>query len=137
MQPKQTRAQKAQAQFAAGKALVWEHPLFDSLYAQAKVRDDERGIWQRLQDGVPPHLPHVGIGAPGKPDLLRTNQPKRSVGQKQWGDLFAQALQDAVRTAVDLAGSVDEKQRPPETVADRARLWFINHYPLLGALATG
>ena len=55
-----------------------------------------------------------------------------------WANVFAQGLASAVEHAVEVA----RRQRSPLdpavtrlTVAQQARRWFINSYPLLGALA--
>lgn len=48
---------------------------------------------------------------------------------------FAYALADSVSDAVSHAGGHDNTSRP-ETSAMRAAKWFIDHYPLLGGLAS-
>lgn len=57
-------------------------------------------------------------------------------GQHQidWPARFADALQMAVTDTIEKAGGPVSGNRK-ETRGGRARTWFVNHYPLLGALA--
>ncbi|MDE5946226.1 MAG: hypothetical protein K2G63_02800 [Oscillospiraceae bacterium] len=50
---------------------------------------------------------------------------------------FAFALADSVRSVINQAGSNDENTNRHKNIADEASLWFINHYPLLGGIASG
>lgn len=53
-----------------------------------------------------------------------------------WSDLLAQGISRAVEKTVDQFAN---QQRPADlnTPVQRARRWFIDHHPLLGALASG
>jgi predicted metal-dependent peptidase len=51
-----------------------------------------------------------------------------------WNDVFGWALRQAVRRAVDVAGGRVREARDTSP-AGQARTWFMNRYPLLGALA--
>jgi hypothetical protein len=56
----------------------------------------------------------------------------------RWQEWFAQGLAWAVQDAVETASGENDKQPKtgrPKSPAQRAREWFINNYPLLGALA--
>lgn len=57
-----------------------------------------------------------------------------------WEDLFAEGLRDSVGRAVAVAAgelkSMGERL-PVRPVVQQARSWFIDHYPLLGAIASG
>ena len=48
---------------------------------------------------------------------------------------FAYALADSVRTVINAAANAPELEE--RTPMKKAALWFINHYPLLGGLASG
>lgn len=50
---------------------------------------------------------------------------------------FAFALASSVRSVINQAGSADENASENKNIADEASLWFINHYPLLGGIASG
>ncbi len=52
-----------------------------------------------------------------------------------WADVFALALRQAVRSAVDVAGGASPTEARETSPAGRAREWFMSRYPLLGALA--
>lgn len=49
---------------------------------------------------------------------------------------FAFALADSVRTVINTAGNASANNAEP-TEMQKAALWFINHYPLLGGIASG
>lgn len=51
-------------------------------------------------------------------------------------DQFAYALADSVRTVINAAGNVNV-DNSKQSVMQMSALWFINHYPLLGGLASG
>lgn len=59
-------------------------------------------------------------------------QPRNA---KSWSELFAEGLRRAVDGAVRTAAGLDPKSPDRSTPGRRARDWFIDHYPLLGALA--
>ncbi len=50
---------------------------------------------------------------------------------------FAYALADSVRSVIDKAGDQSGKHSGLKTKMEKAAEWFINHYPLLGGIATG
>lgn len=102
----------------------------------------EEILFQRfLVDGTPKELQGLGTAGPGQPDMLY--EPGKRVffnpynPKVDWPDLFGRGLAQAVTSAVSVAsgaqdslGSFDQR-----SLAQRARTWFINRYPLLGSLA--
>ncbi len=70
------------------------------------------------------------MNEPEKPIVYTNNQKNEFVTK------FAFALADSVRTVINSAGNRTVNNAPP-SVMQRAAAWFINHYPLLGGLATG
>lgn len=66
---------------------------------------------------------------PDKPLVYRNNQKNTHI------TAFAFALADSVRTVINRAGNSSDNGI--KTEAQRAAVWFINHYPLLGGLASG
>ena len=67
---------------------------------------------------------------PEKPIVYPKNEKNKFVTD------FAFALADSVRTVINSAGNRDINSSPP-SVMQKAAAWFINHYPLLGGIATG
>ncbi|HEY9677149.1 MAG TPA: hypothetical protein V6C76_04035, partial [Drouetiella sp.] len=60
----------------------------------------------------------------------------------EWQKVFARSLAEAAKSAVNVAAGMEEyvgsyQDTAKNTPAQRARLWFIGNYPLLGALAAG
>jgi predicted metal-dependent peptidase len=102
---------------------------------------NEEAIYTALREGRAPSDWH-GCGAGGSgPDM----RAPMSSGQRYWKpdfqDLFAQGLADSVSRAIRVAGgelaSMRDNAPQVRTAGERARAWFINSYPLLGALAAG
>lgn len=103
--------------------------------------NDEQGIYSYLTEH--PHLTagnNYGTASPAGPDMTglehpltyRTGETNRSITQ------FAHALSYSAASAVRTAGGqkiLDFNDR--SSAAVQAAHWFINHYPLLGALAAG
>lgn len=103
--------------------------------------NDERGIYDYLAGHQ--HLTannSYGTASPAGPDMTglehpltyRTGESNRSIAQ------FARALSYSAANAVRTAGGqkiLDFNAK--STPALQAAHWFINHYPLLGALAAG
>ncbi len=72
------------------------------------------------------------------PDMIGTEKPLiYRYGKNHYMTQFAYALADSVRTVIDRAGDVSPEDRKHKSVMQKAADWFINHYPLLGGLATG
>lgn len=70
------------------------------------------------------------MNEPEKPIVYPKNQKNKFVTD------FAFALADSVRTVINSAGNRGVDSAPP-SVMRKAAEWFINHYPLLGGIATG
>jgi predicted metal-dependent peptidase len=93
----------------------------------------EESLYQEFCDGgIPDELAALGVGGPGVPDLWFSSARVRR--DRDWSALFADALQSAVTETIENAGSAISERRA-DTAGERARTWFLNHYPLLGALA--
>ncbi len=89
--------------------------------------------------GIPDHLQDLGTAGRGSRDMLFRSGPPvldRKYA-KDYETVLSIGLARAVRNAVNVAGGAKPwtGQDPRLTVAERARRWFVNHYPLLGALA--
>jgi predicted metal-dependent peptidase len=97
--------------------------------------------------GIPPALSLCGTAGAGQMDMLFASQlmADRRSRSSQWtgrsaetwqelfGDALARAVTEAVEEVAERHGLASSGKA--ETAAQRARSWFINSYPLLGALA--
>lgn len=106
-----------------------------------RTRTEELLYEDLCEKGIPSRLMESGT-AGDEPDMLLVAEKALLQGQPiDWLALLNQGLTEAVREAVDLAGMTQNasgevrRQGRPDTPAERARSWFVNHYPLLGALA--
>jgi len=98
--------------------------------------DEERLYEQFRVEGVPRELGQLGVAGPKTHDLQPTperHQRDLQDDSRRWQDAFARALENAVGAAVARAGG--ELTPKTNSVAERARRWFVDSYPLLGALA--
>jgi predicted metal-dependent peptidase len=104
----------------------------------------EERLYQRFrQEGVPEELRGFGASGANRPDMLfdlrraNVNEPRRE-RKVDWPMLLGQGLARAASASVRVASGIQDKLSEREdkrTAAQRARQWFTNHYPLLGALA--
>jgi hypothetical protein len=92
--------------------------------------------------GIAAQLPSYSLTGTPFTDMLeadptRTRHSFRSLSHKEdWEKVFGQGLLQAVSQAVDVAaGATKSGRKRLHTAAGRARDWFVNSYPLLGALA--
>ncbi|HEX2909009.1 MAG TPA: hypothetical protein VHO69_19205, partial [Phototrophicaceae bacterium] len=89
------------------------------------------------EEGIPDALLNYSTAGKGVPDMLIEPEEKQSYlfGKPlTWTEAFGAGLNSAVSEAVDkVGGVVDSEAR--NTPGQKARAWFINNYPLLGALA--
>jgi predicted metal-dependent peptidase len=111
---------------------------------QAKLPASSEATLYRhfLQNGVPPALSQYGTGGRSGRDMLV--RPEQLVGRWRgepvdWQKCFGLGLEQAVTRAVDVAGgrAAATPDGRPRSPAQLARAWFMNSYPLLGALAAG
>ncbi|MBR1824342.1 MAG: hypothetical protein IJ779_08940 [Ruminococcus sp.] len=72
------------------------------------------------------------------PDMIGTESPLTySCGQNSYMTDFAYALADSVRSVIDQAADKPASHSKNKSTMEKAAEWFINHYPLLGGVATG
>jgi predicted metal-dependent peptidase len=100
---------------------------------------DEQRIFARLRDrGIPRELQSIGTAGARSGDLFWTPQPMDPQRRERYARAFAAGLVASVSSAVRVAGGYETHLGASQeviSVAERARRWFVNHYPLLGALA--
>ena len=101
------------------------------------LASDERAIYEKLlQKGIHTDQNSYGSARPGEPDMIWNHEPGfRYHGQRSYSAEFAYALADSVHSVVNEAGG--RAGNAAKTVQQTAAEWFINHYPLLGGLASG
>lgn len=105
----------------------------------------EEQLYKRFVDqGVPPEALDFSTGGADGIDFIRRDEeiPLRNwqiLDPPRWGEWLAQGLVEAVSRSVDVAGGISEgiysDSGGRKSIAEQARAWFINSYPLLGALA--
>jgi predicted metal-dependent peptidase len=99
---------------------------------------DEAAYRRFREGGVPEECLLLGT-AGGAPDMV-FEPPRRwaPVTAADWQRLFSQGVAEAAGEAVRLASGVEAPaggSGSRDGPAERARRWFVEHYPLLGALA--
>ncbi|HEU0200239.1 MAG TPA: VWA-like domain-containing protein [Burkholderiaceae bacterium] len=99
--------------------------------------NEARWYHELCEHGMPEELRAIGPGGTGCGLQLDERAPRASVPQR-WQRIFAEglrtALNDAVEVAAGAATTVNGRVRKLRPPSERARSWFINHFPLLGAM---
>ncbi len=99
---------------------------------------DELKIYHYLESNhVPVKIDTFGT-AGEFPDMIGTDSPLTyDYGKNSYITEFAYALAESVRSVIDTAGNMSADHSKHKSIMQKAADWFINHYPLLGGLATG
>ena len=107
---------------------------------------DEGKIYEYLREhaaeGWEQNMRNEGYGtaAPGSMDMWGLERPLYYDGEKgecnRYVRQFAYGLTRAASIAVERAGGHEERKTERLTRAGKAARWFINHYPLLGGIAS-
>ncbi len=104
------------------------------IYAYLKDHIQEEACQRAVRQGY-------GTAAPGSMDLRGLERPlyyDTGKGQyNRYARQFAWGLSAAVSAAVGKAGGYDKREKERLTPAVKAARWFVNHYPLLGGIASG
>lgn len=100
--------------------------------------DNELKIYEQLADRhISPTANTFGT-AGGLPDMIGTETPVTyRYGKNQHITEFAYALANSVRSVINEAADLSAVNKKYKSVMENAAEWFINHYPLLGGVATG
>ncbi len=105
------------------------------------VSSGEKQIYDKLiQNGISPESNIYGTSKAGEPDMMwdkyyQNRQNYRYGNNTTYAVKFAYAVSDSVRAVINEAGGkTGENKKSVQVLASE---WFINHYPLLGGLATG
>ncbi len=108
------------------------------------VSSSEKQIYDKLiQKGISPESNIYSTSRTGEPDMQwdkyyqqhKNYRYSRYGNQTTYATEFAYAVSDSVRAVINEAGGKTGNDR--KSVQMLASEWFINHYPLLGGLATG
>lgn len=101
--------------------------------------DDEDGLFRRFRaHALPDRLRRLGSAGERSGDMFWGGQPPSERQYEDWTRAFAAGLVASVTSAVRVAGGYESRLGATTEVlstAERARRWFVNSYPLLGALA--
>ncbi len=94
------------------------------------------------EKGIPDDLPAYSLTGTMSSDMLEADPTRNrhmyrfGAAKEEWEKVFGAGLIQAVSHAIDTAaGDTRPKSKKLSTTVSRARDWFINSYPLLGALA--
>lgn len=106
------------------------------------VKDEAFLYEQFCARGVPEVLKYFGTAGVASSDMDVRNTAARSYwgGEPEWEKYFAIGLSNAVTSAVSVAGGHSTSlwdYTNVKSAAQRAKRWFMDRYPLLGALASG
>ena len=103
---------------------------------------DELQLARRFEDdGIAANFANWGTAGAGALDMTWSEHPRTDWyrgAPLDWGQIFASGLSNAVTHAVRVAAGVANEydlSSGKQSIAQRARSWFISSYPLLGALA--
>ena len=104
---------------------------------------DVETVATALRDGGATLLAHYagcGLAGPGAPSFTFADAPPLTAKTRQDRQaILAAAIRAGVTSAIETAGATARGpatvRRNPNSLAERARAWFIASYPLLGALA--
>lgn len=98
----------------------------------------EQELYRYLAEvGVPEHLKQTGTGNRGCEDMIAEHHYGLDT---DWRAKLSHGLRTAVTSAVNVAGGREKtlgSGHYADTPAQRAKAWFVNSYPLLGALVAG
>ena len=99
---------------------------------------DELKIYEYLVNNNSP-VNFSAFGTAGEfPDMIGTDNPLTyPYGKNEYVTAFAYALAYSVHSVIRQASNNTDDSLKKDSVMQRAADWFINHYPLLGGLATG
>lgn len=101
--------------------------------------DDEEKLYRRFREGtISEELRALGTGGRASGDMFWTPEPMDKRAHDAWSRAFAAGLVASVKSAVRVAGGYESHLGATVenvSTAERARRWFVNSYPLLGALA--
>jgi predicted metal-dependent peptidase len=106
--------------------------------ADVRTQDEERLFRAFREHALPGTLRQLGTAGERSGDMFWSPQPLPEKQYEEWTRVFAVGLVASVTSAVRVAGGYESRLGATKenlSTAERARRWFVNSYPLLGALA--
>jgi predicted metal-dependent peptidase len=105
-----------------------------------RAQSEERLYERFKEDGVPKSLVGFGTAGTSMSDFVYVQSQYDRKGGDYWQQSFASGISLGVQSAINVAAGLEpflgaNTGAKTETPAARARRWFIDSYPLLGALA--
>lgn len=101
--------------------------------------DDEERLFRRFRERtLPDELRLLGTAGANSGDMFWSPHALSHRHYEDWTRAFAAGLVASVTSAVRVAGGYEKHLGATDeslSTAERARRWFVNSYPLLGALA--
>lgn len=113
--------------------------IFESQLAEYGSSSSEIKIYEQLiMKNVSADSSSFGT-AGTNPDMIGTDKPLKygNYDHNRYSSEFAYALANSVRKVIDQAGGLISDDKINKSVMQFAADWFVNHYPLLGGIATG
>ena len=96
---------------------------------------EEMKLYEKFTDSPDAStLPDLSMMSQGRGDMLWEGESK----YHDFEEAFAESLQEALKESIQIAGGLTKEEceeRREYSPYQRAREWFVNSYPLLGALA--
>jgi predicted metal-dependent peptidase len=118
---------------------IGEQPEDMRASSEPPSRNEERTYALLCENGIPDYVKMLSTAGPQTHDMLWEPVKLDWQGKKfDWQACFGRGLASAASTAIDIAAGIAVSfydSSPSNTPAQQARAWFINSYPLLGALA--
>ncbi|UJF32664.1 vWA domain-containing protein [Paenibacillus hexagrammi] len=117
-----------------------KQPQEFGFHVDIPVKTEEQLYEQFLERGIPDSLKYHGTAGEGTLDMVFHANERRRYRKINWEECFGKGLSLAVTQAVKIAAGQAESllgHHEVKSPAQKARNWFIDHYPLLGALASG
>ena len=102
------------------------------------ISSEEQLYDQLVSEGIPSQFFYFSM-AGIEPDFFFEEKEDYSLSSPpNWPQLFAEGLSDALENVVRQVGfgEYSDSSTKPLTMVQRAKQWFIDNYPLLGALAS-
>lgn len=103
------------------------------------VKSEEDLYRSFLDRGLPESFYSLGTAGQGYSDLvMKATSADSWYGKVDWQDCFGKGLAMAVSSAVRVSAGYEDylgAEKETLTLAQKAKNWFVNSYPLIGALA--
>ncbi len=117
-------------------------PIHNVTLEQLRAWNEDRYFRDFMETGIPDWTRDLSIAGPKHEGMFVDEKPYFGapifVADNRYAKTFAASMLEAVDDALKRASGLSTTElRLNKTPAQLARAWFIDHYPLLGALAAG